>query len=60
MQVETAVARPQIQFMAFNHSEDAGFHAVEREVESPVNAGRTGEGEVARVDRQRRRTVAVF
>src|SRR5437762_11503801 len=46
--------------MAFDHSDDAGFHAVERELESAVNGGRTGEGELVCVDRQHRETVAVF
>src|SRR5437868_7864327 len=59
MQIEAAVTRPQIKFMAFNDRNDLGFHAIERQVK-PALVGRRARGnDFALPDRQRRGPVAV-
>src|SRR5450631_831444 len=59
VQVETAVAGSQIQFMTFDHGYDVAFHAVHCEIEPAIVPGRRCKGKFALADRQRRRTVAV-
>src|SRR3954471_17907871 len=59
MQIEAAVTRPQIKFMAFNDRNDLGFHAVQGQVKAAVIAWRACGNHFALSDRQRRGTVAV-
>ena len=39
MQVEAAVAGPQVQFVAFDDGGDMGSRAVQRQIEAAVSAG---------------------
>src|SRR5216683_3037463 len=60
VQVEPAMAGSQIEFAAFDHSDNVGFHAVEREIEPAILRGGEREGKFAPADRQHRRAVAVL
>src|SRR5260370_10518851 len=53
MQIEAAIAGPQIKLMAFDHGDDMGFHAVDPEIETAGRASRRCEGEFALADRER-------
>src|SRR5882724_5935548 len=59
MQLEPAVSRSQIQFVAFDHGDDMGFHAVERKVEPLILCRREDKGEFPVTHLERRQTLAV-
>src|SRR3984893_4251388 len=59
MQIETAVAGSQIQFMTFDHGYYVGFHAAHRKTDPAVIPGRRCKGKFTLADRQRRRAAAV-
>src|ERR1700732_1872616 len=60
VQLEPAVTRSQIQFVAFDHGDDMGFHAVERKIEPVIFCRRKDKGERSVADPQRRGTFAVL
>src|SRR2546423_14685079 len=59
MQIEAAVTRPQIKFMALNDRNDLGFHSVERQVKPALIGRRACGNDFALPNRQRRGTIAV-